>query len=188
MDIRLRAFPSQDREFARYARAAFAALGSDPSPDALQRSLRTRYPAAVVSVQHELARHGEQPLVWYALRTAVLSDVAAVAERPEEAWAIVDDERVFREVSPSLSAIVELPARHIIGHRIEEFSNADDPTVQDDIAELWAEFRRAGSIASTVRFNFADGRPRELEYRLVANADGRGRHRLSVWIARGATD
>jgi PAS domain-containing protein len=181
MDIRLRSFPSNDREFARFARAALASLGADPAPDALQRSLRSRYPAAVVSIQSELARHGEQPVVWYALRTSVLGEAPAEARKPE-AWAIVDDERRFVEISPSLSAIVELPARHILGHQIEDFTSSDDPTIRDDIAELWAEFVRQGSITSTVRFNFADGRPRELEYRLVANADGRGRHRLHVWV------
>jgi len=181
VDIRVRAFPSKDREFGRFARAAFAALGHDPTPEALQRSLRSRYPAAVVRIQHELAQHGHGPEVWYALRTSVLS--SAVPEtRAAEAWALVDDERRFVEVSPSLSAIVELPARHILGRLIEDFSSADDPTIRDDIADLWAEFKRLGTIASTVRFNFADGRPRELEYRLTANAAGRGRHRLDVWV------
>jgi PAS domain-containing protein len=181
VDIRLRAFPSRDREFARYARAALAALGSDPTPDELRRSLRARYPAASVSVQTELARHGDGQIVWYALRTSALGEPLS-PDRPIEAWAIVDDERRFLDMSPSLATIVELPARHILGHRIDDFTSPDDPTIRDDITDLWTEFTKLGSIASTVRFNFADGRPRELEYRLVANADGPGRHRLLVWV------
>jgi hypothetical protein len=46
---------------------------------------------------------------------------------------------------------------------------------------LWKDFRTTGAIASTVRFNFGDGRPRELGDRLIADAAGRGRHRLTVW-------
>jgi PAS domain-containing protein len=185
VDVRLRVFPSRDREFGRHARAALAELGSDPTPDALQRSLRARYPAATVSVQSELARHGEGgAFVWYALRTSILGEPLS-PDRPIEAWAIVDDERRFLDISPSLAAIVELPARHILGRRIDDFSSPADPTIQDDIEELWVEFTKLGSIASTVRFNFADGRPRELEYRLVANGDGPGRHRLLVWVVPG---
>ena len=94
----------------------------------------------------------------------------------------VDDERRFVEVSRSLAAIVELPARHIVGRRIEDFTSPEDPTIRDDIAELWEEFRRMRTVASTLRFNYADGRPRELEYRIVADEAGPGRHRLLVWV------
>ena len=181
MTIRLRAFPSRDREFGRFARTALAALGTEPTTEELQRSLRARYPTAVVTVQSELARHGGEPTVWYALRTSVLG-MSPVDVRPPEAWAILDDDRRFIEVSSSLSSIVELPARLMLGHRVEDFSSPDDPTIRDDITELWVEFERLGSIRSTVRFNFADGRPRELEYRLDAHADGKGRHRLLVWV------
>lgn len=181
VDIRLRTFPSRDREFGRFAKAALAALGASPSAEALQRSLRARYPAAVISTQSDLARHGEGPPIWYAFRTSVMGERFS-PEREVEAWAIVDDQQRFVEVSESLSKIVELPVRHILGHRVEDFSSPDDPTIREDLQELWREFQRSGSIASTLRFNFADGRPRELEYKLIANADGKGRHRLLVWV------
>jgi PAS domain-containing protein len=186
VNVRLRAFPSSDREFGRFARAALASLGSEPTIEALQRSLRARYPAAVVRVQDELARHGAGPEIWYVLRTSLLGAGTPSEPRSAEAWAMLDDDRRFIEVSPTLSKIVELPARHMLGHRVEDFSSQDDPTIRDDIEQLWAEFERLGSITSTVRFNFADGRPRELEYRLDANAGGRGRHRLSVWVVTPA--
>jgi PAS domain-containing protein len=94
---------------------------------------------------------------------------------------IVDDERRFVEVSPALAEIIELPAARIVGHAIEEFAGPDDPTIRSDIIRLWQDFETTGAIASTVRFNFGDGRPRELGYRLIADAAGRGRHRLTVW-------
>lgn len=185
MDVKLHAFPSRDREFVEFARAAWAVLPVPRSAEALQRALRVRYPAAVVTEQAELARHGDGPSIWYAFRTAAAGtpNVEHKAER-SGAWAIVDDDRRFVEVSASLARIAELPARRMVGHMIEDFSNPADPTIRDDIARLWSEFRSGGSLSSTLRFNYADGRPRELAYRLVADADGPGRHRLTVRVLR----
>ena len=185
LDVKLHAFPSRDREFRDFAQAAFNVLAEPRTTEALQRALRIRYPAAAVTEQAELARHGDGPIVWYAFRTAAIGVPPIGAEpapRSAEAWAILDDERRFIEVSPALAKIVELPARRILGHRIEDFSNPGDPTIRDDIARLWVEFKDGGSIASTLRFNYADGRPRELAYRLVADDDGDGRHRLVVRV------
>ncbi len=183
MDVKLHAFPSRDREFVEFAQAAWAVLPEPRSTDALQRALRVRYPAAMVTEQVELARHGEGPHIWYAFRTAATGapNVEPTVERAG-AWAILDDERRFVEVSAALARITEMPARRMVGHSIEEFSNPVDPSIRDDIARLWAEFKSGGTLASTLRFNYADGRPRELAYRLVADADGPGRHRLTVRV------
>ena len=183
MDVKLHAFPSRDRDFREFAQAAFNVLAEPRTIDDLQRALRVRYPAAIVTEQAEFARHGDGPLVWYAFRTAAIGAPAIGAEPVEsEAWAIVNDERRFVEVSRAFALIVELPGRRIVGNRIEDFSNPGDPTIRDDIARLWAEFRAGGALASTVRFNYADGRPRELAYRIAADYDGPGRHRLSIKV------
>jgi PAS domain-containing protein len=183
VDVTLHAFPSRDREFVDFAQAALAVLPTGRTTDALQRALRVRYPAAIVTEQAELARHGEGPTVWYAFRTGAVADKTVdLAPEPAGAWAILDDERRFLEVSPEMARITELPARRMLGHRIEDFSNPADPSIRDDIGRLWSEFRSSGALASTLRFNYADGRPRELAYRLVANADGEGRHRLTVRV------
>jgi PAS domain-containing protein len=181
VELELRTFPSSDRDFGRFARATVLELAEPRSPEALQRRLRSRYPAAIVKVQVELARHGEGPPVWYAFRSGSVGAAPVVPVNEAPAWAIVDDERRFVEVSPALAAIVELPADMIVGHHVEEFGSPDDPTIRSDIVRLWKDFRTTGAIASTVRFNFGDGRPRELGYRLIADAAGRGRHRLTVW-------
>lgn len=183
MSIRLHAFPSADPEFGAFAQSCLDALPGPSSPDApdvLQRAIRLRYPAAIVTTQDELARHGSAPLVWYAYRTRVLSWRDDEREGPWPAWGILDDERRFLEVNRELAAIAELSAEVMLGHQIEEFSNPADATIRDDIVQLWAEFLERRSIASTVRFNFADGRPRELGYWLEADGEGPGRHRLSV--------
>jgi PAS domain-containing protein len=183
VDVKLHAFPSRDREFMEFAQAACAVLPVPQTPAALQRALRVRYPAAVVTEQAELARHGDGPIVWYAFRTAAVG-APGLDSAPDRlgAWAILDDERRFVEVSAALARIAELPARGMVGHVIEDFSNPDDPSIRDDIGRLWEEFRSSGALASTLRFNFADGRPRELAYRLVADVDGPGRHRLTVRV------
>ena len=183
MDVKLHAFPSRDREFLDFAESALASLPEPRSVEALQHAIRQRYPAAIVTQQAELARHGDGPIVWYAFRTAALG-VPTRAEDLEapEAFAILDDDRRFVEVSPALATIVELPARRLLGHRIEDFSNPGDPTIRDDIARLWTEFRATGGLSSTLRFNYADGRPRELAYHLTADGDGEGRHRLVVRV------
>ena len=180
MSIRLHAFPSSDPEFGAFARSCLEGLPEPPSEPELQRAIRARYPAAVVTTQDELARFGSAPLIWYAFRTATLSWAPDERQGPWPAWAILDDERRFLEVNPGLAAIAELPSEVMLGHRVEEFSNPADATIRDDIASLWVEFLQRRSIASTVRFNFADGRWRELGYWLEADVDGPGRHRLSV--------
>jgi PAS domain-containing protein len=185
VDVKLHAFPSRDRQFHDFAQAALNVLAEPRTTDALQRALRIRYPAAAVTQQAELARNGDGPIIWYAFRTAAIGMPPSGPEgapASAEAWAIIDDDRRFVEVSPELAAIVELPARRILGHRIEDFSNPGDPTIRDDIARLWIEFQDGGTIASSVRFNYADGRPRELAYRLVADEAGEGRHRLVVRV------
>ena len=185
VDVQLHAFPSGDREFVDYVEAAWAALPGQTTAEELQHAVRVRYPAAIVTIQDELARRGEDLIVWYVFRTAAIG-TPAIGDTPatDDAWAILDDERRFLEVSPVLAGIAEIPAGRMLGHRIEEFSNPADPTIRDDIGRLWAEFRAGGALSSTLRFNYADGRPREVAYRIEADADGPGRHRLSVQVLR----
>ena len=183
MRIVLRAFPSADGEFVAFAREAWENLPEPRSPARLQDALRARYPAAVVTVQDELARHADDELVWYAFRMgAVVPDSPTPPVAPEDwpAWAILDGDRLFVEVSPELAAIAEVPAEMMLGHPLEAFSNPADPTIREDIARLWQEFLRVRELSSTVRFNFRSGRPRELAYHVRADAAGPGRHRLSV--------
>ncbi|HEY2915658.1 MAG TPA: PAS domain-containing protein [Candidatus Limnocylindrales bacterium] len=175
----LRLFPNDDQDFAAFARALLAGLDAAraATAPALQAALRTRYPAAVVAAQEELARHGDTPLVWYVYRAGSIGSSRA---HEWEAWAILDDERHFLEVSPALAGIAEVAADDMLGHPLEDFTNPADPSIRDDIANLWVDFLQRGSIGSSIRFNFADGRHRELEYNLEVAADGAGRHRLSV--------
>jgi hypothetical protein len=103
VDVELRAFPSRDDEFIAYVRAVWAALPEPRTPEAFQHALRTRYPAAIVRVQEELARHGDQAQVWYAFRTAAIGAPAIddAPSRSDAARATLDDDRRL----PGISAV-----------------------------------------------------------------------------------
>jgi PAS domain-containing protein len=183
-EIQLRTFPSTDTAFAAFARAALAQLPA-PTIPVLQAQIRQRYPAAVVRAQDELARRGGGPMVWYGFRFGNVAEGPSgpraidwsAADIP---WAIIDDERRFVDLNDPLASIVELPREEILGRAIEDFTNPDDPTIRDDLGEMWRHFVDARRAESTIRFNRADGRPRQLAYRIVADDPEPGRHRIRV--------
>src|SRR5262249_40254291 len=109
VDVQVRAFPSADREFVAYVESAWSGLPEPKTVEAFQHALRARYPAAMVTIQDELARRGDAPVVWYAFRTGALGAPQIASEpEPASAWAILDDDRRFLEVSPALASIAEL--------------------------------------------------------------------------------
>jgi PAS domain-containing protein len=179
VDVDLRVFPASDRGFAAYVHDALRQLDASV-PDDLQASLRHRFPAAVVSAQDESARLVGRP-IWYVYRYgSVRSPEGGRWDDPSLPWAILDRDRKFVEVSDALAAIAEVPAATLVGRRLEMFTNVRDRSVVNDILALWEQFEREGVLESSIRFDFADGRPRELAYRLVADEAGPGRHRLVV--------
>jgi PAS domain-containing protein len=183
-EIQLRTFPSRDTAFAAFAQEALAQLAAPTIPE-LQAHIRQRYPAAVVRAQDELARRGGGPIVWYGFRFGNVVENPAGSRAidwtaSDTPWAIIDDERRFVDLNDALAAIVELPRAEILGRAIEDFTNPDDPTIRDDLGEMWRHFVDARRAESTIRFNRADGRPRQLAYRIVADDPEPGRHRIRV--------
>jgi PAS domain-containing protein len=183
--ISLRAFPTDDASFREDAEAA---LSGAASPAALQRALRARYPVAVVRAREDIADPGFGPDVWYVFRYGSARPAERWWTTGEHPWAVLDDRRRFVDVSPSLAAIVEVPAEAIVGHLVEEFSNPADTTARADVEALWAQFLAAGSLDASMRFRRLDGTERELEYHLVANGAGRGRHLATVREVLPASD
>lgn len=191
---RLQAFPAEDVAFRRYIADAFAALLADIDarpdgllePEDLQLRLRERYPAAVVRPRESLADPGEGELVWYVYRFGSVSAGLRWWEEPGHAWAILDDDRCFVEVSTSLTEIVEAPRDEILGTRVEAFANPDDETASEDVIALWAQFLAEGELHSTLRFRRVDGRPREIEYHVTKDGAGPERHLAVVREIEGA--
>jgi PAS domain-containing protein len=175
--IALRVFPRDDAAFGADAESAMTATGS---PAALQRALRVHYPAAVVRQREDIADPGFGPAVWYVYRYGSARPVGRWWTEASYPWAVLDDQRRFVDLSASLAAIVEAPVEMILGQQVEAFSNPDDPTARDDVEALWNQFRRAGQLDATLRFRRLDGTEREIEYHLVANAAGPGRHLATV--------
>lgn len=173
--IALRTFPTDDATFAAFAAEMRAVAGDDPR--ALQAALRRRYPAAVVRPRTDLASpEGSSPL-WYAFRHgSVVPPDDHWWEQPGQARAVIATDRTFLAANATLASIVEVPVETIVGARIEDFANAADPSVADDIRAVWDRLLAEGELHLTFRFNRLDGSPRELEIHLVRDGDGQGRH------------
>lgn len=146
----------------------------------LQRCLRVRYPAAIVRERDALADPGYGPDVWYAYRYGRLTPAGTWWLEPGHAWAILDEQRRFVELSQAFADIVEAPREAILGRPVEAFANPDDASAADDIAALWAELGRLGELHSTLRFRRLDGTARELEYHATREGGGPERHLLVV--------
>ena len=184
VDIQLRTFPSADPSFHAYACEALDTM-KRPSTRGLQDNLRLRYPLAVVRAQEDLARRGAGPLVWYAFRYGTVANGPAGVQlidwdSAEIAWAIVDDERRFADLNEALASIVEQPRDTILGRALEDFANPDDPSIREDMDELWRQFVETRWLESSIRFNRKDGTPRQFAFRIVADDPEPGRHRLRV--------
>jgi PAS domain-containing protein len=181
---RLQAFPTEDLGFRRFVADAFAVIVADVEarpdarlePEDLQLQLRERYPAAVVRPRETLADPGDGDELWYVYRFGSIAPGIRWWEEPGHAWAILDDDRRFVEVSTSLTAIVEASRDVLLGLAVEALSNPDDETASDDIRALWAEFRDRGDLHSTLRFRRVDGTQREIEYHVTREGAGPGRH------------
>ncbi|HEY6571655.1 MAG TPA: hypothetical protein VIZ22_15285, partial [Candidatus Limnocylindrales bacterium] len=134
---RLQAFPAEDLAFRRYVAEAFAQLLDDvstrpngrPEADDLQWRLRVRYPSAVVRERDALADPGGEGQLWYVYRFGSVRPGRRWWEEPGHAWAILDGDRCFVEVSTSLAEIVEVPRATILGQRVEAFANPGDASV-----------------------------------------------------------
>src|SRR5215211_856817 len=169
---RLQAFPAEDVAFRRFVADAFATLLAEVDarpetllePEELQLRLRARYPAAVVRPRDRLADPGDGDVLWYVYRFGSVSPGLRWWEEPGHAWAILDDDRRFVEVSTSLTEIVEAPREAIIGQLVDVLANPEDASALEDIRALWAEFMERGELHATLRFRRLDGSPREIQY------------------------
>jgi len=184
---RLQIFPAEDVAFRRHVLAALEAMRAvvvaRPArrlrvlePQDLQWRLRERYPAAVVRARDPLADPGTDETVWYVYRFGSVTPGRHWWDEPGHAWAILDDERRFLEVSTSVAEIAEVPAELLRGRPIEAFSNPADISARDDVAALWGVLRETGVLHSTLRFRHLDGTPREIEYHVTRDGAGPGRH------------
>lgn len=177
--LELRTFPSDDDAFRRFAEDELARLDS-LDPEHLQRLVRVRYPMAVVRVRSRLASFAGDPMVWYALRRAVIDPPEDRWWEHAASWAIIAADRTFIEASEPFAAILELPLTTLIGQRIDDLANPADPTAAEDVAALWLDLVQRGEAHGTLRFNRLDETPREIEYHIGRDGVGAGRYRALI--------
>jgi PAS fold len=181
---RLQAFPAEDLAFRRFIAEAFAELldavsqlpNGRPEPADLQWRLRRRYPSAVVRERDPLADPGGEGELWYVYRFGSVRPGRRWWEEPGHAWAILDADRCFVEVSTSLAEIVEVARDVIIGQRVETFANPGDTSVGSDFDGLWQELLDRGELHATLRFARNNGTAREIEYHVTRDGAGPDRH------------
>jgi PAS domain-containing protein len=180
----LQAFPAEDIAFRRFVAGCYGALIADVAgqadvllePEELQLRLRARYPAAVVRPRDTLADPGDGDVVWYVYRFGSVSPGLRWWEEPGHAWAILDDDRRFVEVSTSLTEIVEAPREALLGIQVDALANPEDESALDDVQALWAELLSRGELHATLRFRREDGSDREIEYYVTREGAGPERH------------
>jgi hypothetical protein len=108
-----------------------------------------------------LADPGGEGQLWYVYRFGSVRPGRRWWEEPGHAWAILDADRCFVEVSTSLAEIVEVPRTTIIGQRVEAFAiftvRADGAArLYQAIADLHLEVPRPHA---TLHFSRADRSP-----------------------------
>jgi PAS domain-containing protein len=177
--VRLHAFPSDDWEFRDFVRAELARL-IVATPDELQAAVRERYPLSTIRVRTDLATPAGETALWYAFRHAPGTPPPDMWWVTAPAQAILAADRTIIEASDALAAIVEAPPALLLGRRIEDFANPAHATVADDVAGLWAELERTGTLHGTMRFNWLDGTPREIEFHVEVDPANPRRFRAAV--------
>jgi PAS domain-containing protein len=179
LPVGLHTFPSDDGAFRLFVEDEFARLGG-ASLDELQSALRIRYPFAIVRLRSELATFGKDGPLWYAFRRGFGDPPSDRWWDRVAAWATIAADRTFVAVTDAFAAILEVPIATVIGLRIEELANPDDPTATLDVSALWTELLSRGFADGTLRFNRLDGTPREIEYHIARDPNRTGTYRAAI--------
>jgi PAS domain S-box-containing protein len=159
-------FPADDRLFASFVQRAYEQLVGDgaPTPEALQRALRTYHTRAVVRPQASLAGFGDGE-VWYAYRDGRPGGRAA-----DEWWLdpsvghvrFSDDGR-YLEANDEACRLVGLPPGGLVGLSLFDVVVPGGREAMEAVAN--AEFQRTGAIHSVFDCRLPDGSMRVIEYR-----------------------
>jgi hypothetical protein len=176
-DVVLLCFPPVDAVFAEFARRAMDAIGP-PRPDQLETYLRQVYPAAVVREREVLASFGRP--AWYIYRDGRYSPFVA-----DPWWQASDTARIhladdgrYLDASPPA---LELLKVDLEGLRAAAPGSFTVPTYRDVVPWILQLLQDTGELHSTAMLRPADGSPDvPVEYRLVKDAEGRGRHVATI--------
>ncbi len=172
--ITLLCFPPHDEVFARLATQHLASL-STPDPDVLGSMLQATFPDAVVRRREALASLG-QGEAWYAYRDGRYSpftDDRPWWDDPDVARLEIDDEGRYLEASP---AALELIGVDEVGLRSLRSGDLTDPATRPTVPWVWQLLQDVGELHSTSMLVRPDGGRLAVEYRLILDGAGAGRH------------
>ena len=172
--VTLLCFPPYDVVFTRLATDRLAAL-PERDPGALQAALRTTFADAAVRRRDPLASLGGGE-AWYAYRDGRYSpftDEAPWWDAPDVARLEIDDEGRYVAANESALALIGVDAEGLAGIRSGDLT---DSATRPTVPWLWQLLQDVGELHSTSRLVTPDGRLVPVEYRMLLDAAGPGRH------------
>jgi PAS domain-containing protein len=172
--VTLLCFPPYDVVFARLAAERLAALPTK-DPDALQTDLRATFADATVRRREPLASLGRGE-AWYAYRDGRYSpftDAAPWWEAPDVARFEIDAGGRYVGANEAALALIGVDAE---GLREIRSGDLTDAATRPTVPWLWQLLQDVGVLHSTSRLVTPDGRKVPVEYRLLLDAAGPGRH------------
>jgi PAS domain-containing protein len=176
-DVVLLCFPPVDVVFAEFARRATESLAR-PHAEAVEAELRKVYPAAVVRERDVLASFGRP--AWYIYRDGRYSPFVADPwwEAPDAAWILLGDDGRYLDASPSALALLHVDRERLLAAPSGSFTV---PSYQAAVPWIIQLVQDTGQLHSTALLRPAGGAPDiPVEYRLVKDGDGAGRHVATI--------
>jgi hypothetical protein len=172
--ITLLCFPPHDAVFAHLAADYLGTLEA-PDPDALQDALRALYAAATVRRREAIASldPGE---AWYAYRDGRYSpfiDGEPWWQRPGAARLEIDAEGRYVDANDAALSLIGMDLATL---RDLHTGDLTDPATRRTVSWVWQLFQDVGELHSTSVLVLPDGRRLPVEYRLLLDAAGEGRH------------
>ena len=101
---------------------------------------------------------------------------ASLVGGARHAWAILDGDRWFAEVSTSLTDIVEVATGLILGQLVEGSRTPSDASALEDFRRAVGRVHGAGRAPRDAPLPALDGSPREIEYHVTREGAGPDRH------------
>ena len=172
--VALLCFPPSDAVFQGIARRIVEQLEA-PAPHELERNLKPIYPNAVVRARDSLA--SLEGKAWYVYRDGRFSPYTPGPnwwESPGVARIVISNEGRYLDANPAALAMLKVSLEELVtlepgAFTVEEY-RANVPWILQLV-------RDAGELHSTSMLKPSGGGPLQpVEYHLVLNGDGEGRH------------
>jgi hypothetical protein len=176
--ITLLCFPPGD-DALRGLALRMAGEQTPPSPESLEAALRNWYPNLIVRPRHELATFdaGAGSRTWYVYRDGRFSPFAPDGEwwlAASAARLVIAEDRRYVDGNDAALELLNVTLDELRRHRPGDFTSAD---ASPSVPWVFKLLEDSGVLHSTaVLMPAGDRPPVGVEYRMVRNGDGPGRH------------